>query len=62
MSRGPQTFRKTDVTKAVLAVVAAGLPVARVEISPGRIIIIVAGGPEQGQDAGAEVNEWDAVK
>ncbi|WP_439375368.1 hypothetical protein [Bradyrhizobium sp. DASA03120] len=61
MPRGPQTFRQIDVKRAVLAVMAAGLPVARVEVSPEGRIIVIAGRP--GQDAGsAEVNEWDAVK
>jgi hypothetical protein len=62
MSRGPQTFKQTDVTKAIRAAVAAGLPVARFEIDRDGKIIVIAGRPEQGQDAGAEANEWDAVR
>jgi hypothetical protein len=61
MSRGPQQFRQTDVTKAIKAAVAAGLSVARVEVERGRIIVI-AGRPEQGQHSGTAVNEWDTVK
>ena len=63
MSRGAHSFRRSDVTKAIKAALASGLPVARVEVSPEGRIIIVAGAPEQGQDAAVtQVNEWDAVK
>jgi hypothetical protein len=42
MSRARQTFTQSDVVKAIKAAVKAGLPVARVEVSPedGRIIVI----------------------
>ncbi|MDI3561280.1 hypothetical protein [Bradyrhizobium sp. Arg816] len=62
MSRGRQHFRQSDLAKAIKAVVAAGLPVARVEVSPEGRLIVIAGKPGEGQDAGTEVNEWDAVK
>jgi hypothetical protein len=40
MSRGQQTFKQSDVTRAVKAVAKAGLPVGRVEITPdGKIVI-----------------------
>ena len=61
MSRGHQTFRQSDVTKAVKAVVAAGVAVGRVEISPGKIVVI-AGGPHLDQDEPPDSNEWDSVK
>ena len=35
MSRGQQTFKQRDVTKAIKATVKAGLPVERVEIDKG---------------------------
>jgi hypothetical protein len=42
MPRGPQIFRKSDVTRAIKATKAAGEDVARVEIGPdGRIIVIM---------------------
>jgi len=57
MSRRPCTFRQRDVTKAVRAVVAAGTPVARVEIDPAGRIVIVAGSA-----LGESMpNEWDGV-
>jgi hypothetical protein len=46
--RGPTKFTKTSVTRGTRAVLAAGLPVSRVEIDPhtGKIAVIV------GQPAG----------
>jgi hypothetical protein len=62
MSRGSQTFKQTDVTKAVKAVEKAGVSVGRVEIANGKIIVI-AGSPGANQaDGGAPANEWDSVK
>ncbi len=58
MARTPSTFRQADVTRAVKAVVAAGVDVGRVEIDKsGKIVIVTASQP----DDGAEPNEWDHV-
>jgi hypothetical protein len=63
MSRAPSTFRQQDVTKAVKAVkavTAAGVHIARVEIDrDGRIVIIASNG-ELEPDRRKE-NEWDRV-
>jgi hypothetical protein len=45
MSRGPATFKQRDLTRAVKAVVAAGLAVARVEVDKDGKIVIVPGTP-----------------
>src|SRR5258707_15518375 len=45
MSRGAQTFKQGDVTKAIKAVVKAGVKDWRLEIGDGKIIV-VAGEPD----------------
>jgi hypothetical protein len=59
MSRAPSTFRQRDVTKAVKAVVAAGIEVTRVEIDAEGKIIVVAGKSQEMEGKGG--NEWDAI-
>jgi hypothetical protein len=63
MSRGPSTFRQRDLTRAVKAVVAAGLRVAGVKVSAQGDIEVVTGG-EGAQDSTLpmqEGNEWDGI-
>jgi hypothetical protein len=61
MARAPSTFRQQDVTRAVKAVAAAGVNIARVEIDKaGKIVIITTGVADQPAES-AEVNEWDRV-
>jgi hypothetical protein len=59
MSRGPYTFRQTDLTRAIKGARAAGIDVARIEIEKdGRIVILPtqsAAVPETAR------NEWDEV-
>jgi hypothetical protein len=43
MARTPSIFRQRDLTRAVRAVLAAGVQVARVEIDRGGKIVIVTG-------------------
>ena len=60
-SRAPSTFRQADVTRAVKAVAAAGVHIARVEIDKaGKIVIIAADAAGQAAQI-PEANEWDRV-
>jgi hypothetical protein len=63
MSRAPCTFRQQDVTRAVKAVTAAGVHIARVEIDKaGKITIIAATAAEAAQqsDLDLELKDWEA--
>ena len=60
MSRAPSTFRQRDVTRAIKAMVAAGVDIAqvRVEITKAGSIIVMA---SEGHAEDREGNEWDSV-
>jgi len=57
--RRPSVFRQSDLTKAVKAVIAAGLHVACVTVSAdGNIEVRTLGGGENPPSGG---NEWDGA-
>lgn len=58
--RGPCNFRQLDVVRAVKAVAAAGVGIARVEIDKAGTIRIIAQGSEPNGE-GREENEWDRM-
>jgi L-asparaginase/Glu-tRNA(Gln) amidotransferase subunit D len=61
MARAPSTFRQQDVTRAVKAVSAAGVTIARVEVDKsGKIAIITTNGTAA-HDQDKEGNEWDRI-
>ena len=56
MTRRPASFRQRDLIRAVKAVTAAGVHIARVEIDKtGKITIITVEQPSEATEA----NEWD---
>jgi hypothetical protein len=60
-SRPPSAFRQRDVTRAVKAVVAAGLQVVGVKVSVQGDIEVVTG-DERAQDSQSQGgNEWDRM-
>ena len=60
MTRAPATFRKADLRRAVEAVAAAGVHIARVEIDRDGRIVIITSNRELEPDR-REANEWDRV-
>jgi hypothetical protein len=61
MARTPSTFRQADVTKAVKAVTAAGVHIARIEIDKAGKIVIIAADANGHLGKSTEANEWDRV-
>lgn len=62
MSRGQQTFKQRDVTKAIKATVKAGIAVERVEIDKnGKITIVTAKADDAVNGNTLGKNEWDRV-
>jgi hypothetical protein len=62
MTRQSSTFRQGDVVRAIKAVLAAGLSVSVVRVSPEGEIEVVTGTPEVQTSRGAKgENEWDRV-
>jgi hypothetical protein len=59
MSRGQQSFRQGDVTKAVKGTVKAGVTVKRVEIDRDGKIVVITG---DSLTSGTTTNEWDGVQ
>jgi hypothetical protein len=59
MGRAPSTFRQQDVTRAVKAVTAAGVHIARVEIDKSGKIVIITADPTDRLGEMTEANEWD---
>jgi hypothetical protein len=60
MGRAPSTFRQLDVTRAVKAVAAAGVHIARIEIDKSGKIVIITVDPTD-QPGETEANEWDRI-
>ena len=62
MSRGQQTFKQRDVTKAIKATVNAGIAVGRIEIDKnGKIVIVTARPEDAANEEKPGKNEWDGA-
>lgn len=56
MAKLQATWRKVDVTRAILAAKAGGLDVGRIEIENGRIVIISA---SENSSSETELDRWE---
>ena len=61
MARAPFAFRQQDVTRAVKAVTAAGVHIARIEIDKAGKIVIITTSATEAPGEMTEANEWDRV-
>jgi hypothetical protein len=61
MPRARSAFRQADVTRAVKAVTAAGVNIARVEIDKAGRISIIALAAEPREQGREDANEWDRI-
>jgi hypothetical protein len=58
MSRAPSNFRQQDVTRAINAAKASGLPIARIEVDPKTSkIVVIIGDPDKPETQ--TVSPWD---
>src|SRR5215471_14209541 len=58
MARAPSAFQQQDVTRAVKAVTAAGVHIARIEIDKSGKIVIITADPTGRPGQMTEANEW----
>jgi len=58
MSKARQTFRASELTRAIKATLAAGVSVDRAEIDPstGKIVVVIC---QSGASPADNRNEWD---
>jgi hypothetical protein len=61
VARAPSTFRQRDLTRAVKAVIAAGLHVAGVKVSAQGDIEVVTGEERVHDSPPQGGNEWDRL-
>jgi hypothetical protein len=60
VGKGPSTFRQRDLTRALRAAAAAGVEIARFEISREGVISLIPGTNRKAEpDQDPECNEWD---
>ena len=59
MSRTPPLFKQSELTKMLKAAKAAGLPVARVEVGEGRLVLVTNCAQAE---SGSELEKWMAAR
>jgi hypothetical protein len=57
MSKARQTFRRTDLTRAIEAIRRAGLSISAVRISPQGQIVVETGNASA-QDSASDLDRW----
>jgi hypothetical protein len=62
MSRGAQTFKQGDVTKALRAAEKAGFRVGRFEIERGKIVVFAGDTESPEAKVRPDADEWDGVQ
>ena len=58
MSKGPLTFKETDLRRAIRTSQKAGLSIARVEIDRDGKIVVVVGEGKKSEDTATDLNRW----
>ena len=59
MSKGPLTFKQTDLLRAIRTSQKAGLSIARVEIDrDGKIVVVVGEGNAKAESTATELDRW----
>jgi hypothetical protein len=63
MSRGPHKFKQRDLTRAIRAAAAAGVPFSSVKIATDGSIVVMMGEPAPATPAhdAPKANSWDRV-
>lgn len=64
MSRGPVSWKESDVKRAIKAAQDSGLPISKIEFEPGKIVVVI-GKPAEAQcetKSAEEGDPWANVK
>jgi hypothetical protein len=61
MSKGPCTFRKSDIKRGVEALKSVGIAVARIEVQAGKVIFFPHNGAESIELESNPLDNWMAT-